>query len=87
MKKLLAALLALAIALSLCACGGNGTETESVPDTSAGESSVPGPASEPDVSITEESSEEESMEESSEVIERTWPCVRGTYVQPGERQG
>ncbi len=83
MKKLLAALLALAIALSLRACGGNGTETESVPDTSAGESSVPGPASEPDVSITEESSEEESMEESSEVIERTWPCVRGTFVQPG----
>ena len=99
MKKLIVLLIVFALAASLFACWG-GADTQSAPESAApgtesGAPSAPeesaGPAAgssaEESAEQSIEESAEESMEESSEVIERTWPCVRGTFVQPGAFTG
>ena len=84
MKKIFAALLAVVMLASFAACSSAGTVSDAAP--SEAESDI---LSEPEESETvslpqsAEASEEESMEQSEPVVERTWPCVCGTFVQPG----
>ena len=86
MKKLLVAILSLALALSLLSCGANApsaSESEKSDQPSGAEESSAPAAEESTEASMGSSTEEQSAEESAAVTERTWPCVRGTFVQPG----
>ena len=95
MKKIILVLLALLVASTLFACGGNEenaqpgetpAQSEDIPESaeeSVAESAESAAASEEASEISQEESEEMSEETSEPVVERTWPHVCGTFVQPG----
>ena len=82
MKKIIVILLAFVTLVSFAACGGGQTQSAEESSAPTAEQSV-----EQSVERSTEESVEQSMEASEEqsalITDRTWPCVRGTFVQPG----
>ena len=89
MKRRLSLLLASVLLFSLVSCSdGNGeTISASSKEEISEASDVTNLSEEISETVSDEVSGEESEEVSEVEIERTWPCVTGTFVQPGAFMG
>ena len=88
MKKRIALILSALLVFSFVSCSGGGDDGNvSKEEPSSAVSEAVSPEEPSSAESKEESSEEPSEEVSDVEIERTWPCVTGTFVQPGAFMG
>lgn len=83
MKRKIAVFLIFVLLLSFVSCSGSGNNEISKETVSSEVSGTAETSEEISETVSEEISEEISEEVSDVEIERTWPCVTGTFVQPG----